>query len=59
MTVAETAAFLRTTSRAIYTRIARGQLVGVVRDGGRVLVRRDVLEKSLSLDGTSSRARTE
>lgn len=32
---------------------------GVVRDGNRVLVRRDVLEKSLrSLDGTGSRQRT-
>jgi excisionase family DNA binding protein len=59
LTVAEAAEYLRTTPRALYSRISRGQLAGVVRDGGRVLVRRDVLERSLlPLDGTGSRTRT-
>ncbi len=52
MNVAEVAEFLRTTPRAIYTRIARNRLPGVIRDGGRVLVKRAVLERSL--DATAS-----
>ncbi len=52
LTVTETAEFLRTTPKAIYTRIARNQLPGVVRDGTRVLVKRSVLERSL--DETAS-----
>ena len=38
-TVDETAALLRTTRRAIYSMIERGQLPGVTRIGRRVLIR--------------------
>lgn len=38
-TVEETAALLRTTRKAIYSMIARGQLPGVTRIGRRVLIR--------------------
>lgn len=44
LTIEETAAYLRTTPKAIYHLIARGQLRGVVRVGRRVLVRRALLE---------------
>ncbi len=47
LTVPETAALLRTSSKAIYCMIERGQLAGVLRVGRRVLVRRDVLLASL------------
>jgi helix-turn-helix protein len=47
LTVADTAAMLRTTPKAIYCMIERGQLAGVTRIGRRVLVRRDVLLSSL------------
>jgi excisionase family DNA binding protein len=40
LTVAETAALLRTTPKAVYAMIERGQLAGVVRVGRRVLVDR-------------------
>ena len=36
----EVAALLRTTTRAVYAKIARGQLPGIVRVGRRVLIRR-------------------
>lgn len=48
MTVAEVAEYLRTTSKAIYHRVERGQLPGVVRDGDRILVRRADLLRSLA-----------
>ena len=38
-TVDETAALLRTTRKAIYVMVERGQLPGVVRIGRRVLIR--------------------
>ena len=41
LTVEEVAALLRTTRKAIYTRIERGLLPGVVRDGRRILLERD------------------
>lgn len=43
LTVDETANLLRTTKRAIYAMVERGQLPGIVRIGRRVLVRRDDL----------------
>jgi excisionase family DNA binding protein len=49
MTVPEVAVFLRTTSKAIYAMIERGQLPGVVRLGRRVLVRRDDLRALVGL----------
>jgi excisionase family DNA binding protein len=48
LTVDEAASLLRTTRRAVYARADRGLLPGVVRDGRRVLVRRDDLLRSLS-----------
>ena len=42
-TVLEVAKLLRTSCKAIYSMIARGQLPGVVRIGRRVLVRADEL----------------
>jgi len=43
LTVDEAATALRTTRRAIYAMIERGQLPGVTRIGRRVLLRRDDL----------------
>lgn len=43
MTVAEVADLLRTTPAAIYARIERGLLPGVVKDGRRRLVEREIL----------------
>jgi excisionase family DNA binding protein len=43
LTADETAVLLRTTRKAIYARAERGLLPGVVRDGRRLLVRRDDL----------------
>jgi excisionase family DNA binding protein len=43
LTADEVAALLRTTRKAIYTRVERGLLPGVIRDGRRLLVRRDDL----------------
>ncbi len=54
MTVAEAAALLRTTAKAIYTMIERGQLPGVVRLGRRVLVRRIDLRRHVGLDALAS-----
>jgi excisionase family DNA binding protein len=54
MTVAEAAALLRTTAKAIYTMIERGQLPGVVRLGRRVLVRRADLRRHVGLDAVGS-----
>ena len=47
LTAAEAAALLRTTRAAIYARAERGLLPGAVRDGRRLLVRRDDLLRSL------------
>jgi excisionase family DNA binding protein len=47
LTVPEVASLLRTSRKAIYCLIERGQLAGIVRVGRRVLVRRDVLLRSL------------
>ena len=47
LTVAETAELLRTTAKAVYTMVERGQLAGVTRIGRRVLVNRARLLKSL------------
>ena len=43
LTVDETARLLRTTRKAIYAMVRRGDLPGVVRVGRRLLVRRDDL----------------
>ena len=43
LTADEAAALLRTTRKAIYARAERGLLPGVIRDGRRLLVRRDDL----------------
>ena len=43
LTTTEVADVLRTTPKATYAMIARGQLPGVIRIGRRVLVRADVL----------------
>ena len=47
MTVEECAALLRTTPKAIYNRHSRGLLRGAVKDGDRLLIRRDDLLDSL------------
>ena len=47
LTPEEVAHVLRTSRRAIYSRMARGQIPGVVRDGRRRLILRDELLKYL------------
>jgi excisionase family DNA binding protein len=47
MTIAETAELLRTTPKAVYCMVERGQLAGVTRIGRRVLVNRTALLASL------------
>jgi excisionase family DNA binding protein len=47
LTPEEAASLLRTSRKAVYCMVERGQLAGVVRVGRRVLVRRDVLLRSL------------
>ncbi len=54
LTVPEAASLLRTTAKAIYTMIERGQLPGVVRLGRRVLVRRVDLRRHVGLELLSS-----
>jgi excisionase family DNA binding protein len=54
LTVDEVADVLRTTRKAIYARIERGLLPGVIRDGRRLLVERDELLFSLSAKRTAS-----
>ena len=49
LTVDEVAAFLRTSTKAIYAMIERAQLPGIVRLGRRVLIRRDDLRKHVGL----------
>jgi excisionase family DNA binding protein len=48
MTVDETAELLRTTRKAIYALVERGQLAGVRHLGRRVLIDRDELLSSLA-----------
>ncbi len=43
LTVAEVAALLRTSTKAVYAMAERGQLTGVTRLGRRLLFRRDLL----------------
>ena len=43
LTVAETADLLRTSPKAVYAMVSRGQLPGVRRIGRRLLFRRDAL----------------
>ena len=54
LTVPETAECLRTTTGAVYQMVARGQLPGVIRLGGRVLVREDDLIQWLNHNRTPS-----
>lgn len=56
-TVAEVASLLRTTQKAVYTMIERGQLPGVRRIGRRVLVKRTDLLDFLDHTCTPSRRR--
>lgn len=44
---ADVAALLRTSVKAVYAKVERGQLAGVVRDGTRILFDRDVLLRSI------------
>jgi hypothetical protein len=50
LTADEVASLLRTTRKAVYARAERGLLPGLIHDGRRILVRRDVLMRSLSED---------
>ncbi len=43
LTMTEVAALLRTSRKATYSMVARGQLPGVIRIGRRVLIQRDEL----------------
>ena len=54
LTPTEVAVLLRTSRKAIYTMIERGQLPGVVRIGRRVLVREDTLLDWLRQKSTPS-----
>ena len=58
LTVDETAALLRTTRKAIYALIERGQIAGVTRIGRRVLIDRDALLQWLAERRASSPGRT-
>jgi excisionase family DNA binding protein len=60
LTVVEVAELLRTTRKAVYSRIERGLLPGVVRDGRRVLLLRDdvlkwIIERRTAAPGGSRR----
>lgn len=50
LTVSEVAELLRTSTKAVYTLVARAQVEGVVRRGKRVLFNRKKLRKSLGLE---------
>lgn len=54
LTVPEVGVMLRTSPKAIYSMVERGQLPGVVRLGRRVLVRRSELLDFLDHNSTSS-----
>jgi excisionase family DNA binding protein len=49
LTVEEAAELLRTSKKAIYTKVEQGSLPGVVRDGRRLLFNRAVLRRHLGL----------
>jgi len=57
LTVADVATMLRTSTKAVYCMIDRGQLAGVVRIGRRVLVNRAVLLSDLDGKTAASPAR--
>jgi len=59
LAVPETAALLRTTRKAVYALIERGQLAGVRRLGRRVLIHRDELLSSLCEKRTPSPERSQ
>ena len=59
LTVRETADLLRTTHTAIYAKVERGQLPGVVHVGRRVLINEQVLLDWLSRNTTSLPERSE
>jgi len=54
LTPTEVSALLRTTKKAIYAMVERGQLPGIVRIGRRVLIREDVLLDWLGQKSTPS-----
>ena len=54
LTPVEVADLLRTTKKAIYSMVERGQLPGIVRIGRRVLVREDALLDWLRQKSTPS-----
>lgn len=54
LTSVEVAELLRTTKKAIYSMVERGQLPGIVRIGRRVLVREDALLDWLRQKSTPS-----
>jgi excisionase family DNA binding protein len=54
LTPSEVAELLRTTRKAIYSMVERGQLPGIVRIGRRVLVREDALLDWLRQKSTPS-----
>jgi excisionase family DNA binding protein len=54
LTTAEVAELLRTSRKAVYAMVERGQLPGVVRIGRRVLLRRAALLDWLRQKSTSS-----
>ena len=54
MTANEVARVLRTTTKAVYTMVERGQLPGVIRIGRRILVHRDELLDWLDRSRTPS-----
>ena len=54
LTPTEVAELLRTSRKAIYTMVERGQLPGIVRIGRRVLVREDALLDWLRQKSTPS-----
>jgi len=54
LTTGETADLLRTSKKAIYAMVERGQLPGVVRIGRRVLIREDALLDWLGQKSTPS-----
>lgn len=47
LAVPDVAALLRTTAKAVYSKVERGLLPGVIRDGTRLLFDRDVLLREL------------
>lgn len=54
LTVAEVAALMRTTPKAVYLKVDRGQLPGVVREGRRLLFVASEVRKYLKLPATEA-----